>query len=120
MSATGAPQLTLERRHQPQAHRQAPGRQRTLEVEVIAGGDPTRLARILATLVNNSPMALARVTVGEHAAYPVPSSMVTRRGPMLLTLRMRNRSQPLDGLLAAEIVEIVSTMCRVVEARRRP
>ena len=86
----------------------------------MAGGDPARFARILATLVNNSPMALSQVSVGDHTAYPVPSSSVTQRGPMVVTLHLRDRSQHLDGLLVAEIVEIVSTMCQVVESRRRP
>jgi hypothetical protein len=39
---------------------------------------------------------------------------------MLLTLRMRDRNQHIDGLLVEQIVGTVSSVCRVVEARRRP
>jgi hypothetical protein len=93
-------------------------RDRTLELEVVAGGDPVRLAHILATMVNNSPMALAAVTVGEQSAYPVPATVITRRRPMRLTLRMRDVNRTLDALVVEEVASIVSTMCTVVERRR--
>jgi hypothetical protein len=111
---------THERVHGSLRHRSTPRGHRTLELEVVAGGDPVRLAHMLATLVNNSPMALASVSVGDQSAYPVPASCVTPRGPMLLTLRMRDRNQHIDGLLVEQIVGTVSSVCRVVEARRRP
>lgn len=93
--------------------------ERTLQLEVVAGGDPTRLARILATMVNNSPMALAEVHVGERHAYPVPDrTVVTHRGPMRLTLHLRDRSRRLDALVVEEVVALVSSMCRVVHVER--
>ena len=119
-AAASAPESTLQRHDPPRPARSTSVRQRTLEIEVIVGGDPIRFGRVLSALVNNSPMALAAVTAGERAVYPVPSSVVTRRRPIVLTLRMRDRNQHLDGLLVAEIVSIVSTMCTVVEVWRRP
>jgi hypothetical protein len=99
----------------------APSRapERTLQLEVVAGGDPARLARILATMVNNSPMALAEVHVGERHAYPVPDrTVVTHRGPVRLTLHLRDRSRRLDALVVEEVVALVSSMCRVVHVER--
>lgn len=93
--------------------------ERTLQLEVVAGGDPARLARILATMVNNSPMALAEVHVGERHAYPVPDrTVVTHRGPVRLTLHLRDRSRRLDALVVEEVVALVSSMCRVVHVER--
>lgn len=93
--------------------------ERTLEVEVVAGGDPVRLARILVTMVNNSPMALTEVRVGDRSAYPVPDrTSVTDRGPLHLTLHLRDRSRRLDALVVEEVLALVSTMCRVVQVRR--
>lgn len=106
------------RPHRPRTaqHRDA---ERTLEVEVVAGGDPVRLARILATMVNNSPMALAEVRVGDRSAYPVPDrTSVTDRGPLHLTLHLRDRSRRLDALVVEEVLALVSSMCRVVQVRR--
>ena len=93
---------------------------RTLELEVVAGGDPARFARIVAALVNNSPMALASVQVGDRSAYPVPSRAAAGRGPMVLTLRPRNAAEVLDRFLVEQIVAIVSSAARVVDARRLP
>ena len=93
---------------------------RTLELEVVAGGDPERFARIVSALVNNSPMALASVQVGDQRAYPVPSRVAAGRGPMVLTLRPRNAAEVLDRFLVEQIVAIVSTTARVVDARRLP
>lgn len=93
--------------------------ERTLQLEVVAGGDPARLARILATMVNNSPMALAEVHVGERHAYPVPDrTVVTHRGPVRLTLHLRDRSRRLDALVVEEVVALVSSMCQVVHVER--
>lgn len=93
---------------------------RTLEVEVVAGGDPVRFARIVSALVNNTPMALASVQVGDQSAYPVPARVTPGRGPMVLTLRPRNAAEVLDRLLMEQIVAIVATTARVVDARRIP
>ncbi len=95
-------------------------RYRTLEIEVVAGGDPARFARIVSALVNNSPMALASVQVGDQRAYPVPSLAASGRGPMVLTLRPRDAAEVLDRFLVEQIVAIVSTTARVVDARRLP
>ncbi len=35
----------------------------------------------------------------------------------MLRLRLRDRSQVLDGLLVAEVVEIIGSLCRVVDTR---
>lgn len=108
--------------HSPQralAHHQRHPAGRTLEIEVIAGGDPARLARILATMVNNSPMALAEVRAGDSVAYPVPDRIVvTQRGPLHLTLRLRDTTRRLDTLVVEEVVAIVSSMCQVVQVHR--
>jgi hypothetical protein len=94
-----------------------PREDRVLEVEVVAGGDPARTARMLSAMVNNSPMALCEVLVGDQSAYPVPSTTCTPRGPMVLRLRLRDRGQVLDGLHVAEVVEIIGSLCRVVDTR---
>lgn len=124
MSATTSAATTIPNTS-PLAHRvhddPAPiRRDQTLELDVVAGGDPVRLAHILATMVNNSPMALVAVTVGEQSAYPVPAMVITRREPMRFTLRMRDVNRRLDGLVVEEIVSIVSTMCTIVDRRRHP
>lgn len=106
------------RSHRGSSHDPRPAEQ-TLQLEVIAGGDLARLARILATMVNNSPMALAEVHVGERHAYPVPDrTVVTHRGPVRLTLHLRDRSRRLDALVVEEVVALVSSMCRVVQVQR--
>lgn len=95
-------------------------REQTLELEIVAGGDPVRLAHMLATMVESSPMALATVAVSEQSAHPAPATVVTRRRPMRLTLRMRGTDRQLDGPLVEEVATLVSTMCTVVERRRLP
>jgi hypothetical protein len=95
-------------------------RDRTLELEVVAGGDPVRLVQILAAMVESSPMALTAVTVGERSAYPVTATVITRRRPMRLTLHLRDVNRALDALVVEEVTSIVSTMCTVIERRRLP
>ncbi len=89
-----------------------------LEIEVMAGGDPVRFARIASTMVNNTALALFEVLVDERAAYPVPATVVATRGRCVLRLRLRNAGDVLDQLMVEEVVAILSTTCRVVDVHR--
>lgn len=98
-------------------HPVAPPRYSILEIELVAEGDPIRLARILATMVNNSPMALSSVHVGDLVAYPVPAETASQHGPMVLTLRMRDHRQHIDVLIVEQIVGVVSVIGHVLNVR---
>lgn len=87
-----------------------------LEVIVLTGGNPVRFGRMISAMVNNTPMALFEVMVGERVAYPVPS-VVTARGPVALRFRARNVQRTMNGLDVEEVLGIVSSMARILEVR---
>ena len=91
-------------------------RSSTLEIDVLMGGSALRFGRTMSSMVNNTPMSLYEVLVGDEVAYPV-SRVVTARGPVVLRLRMRNTSRCIDALAVEEVVEIVSRTAQVLDVR---
>lgn len=90
-----------------------------LELVVMAGGGIDRFARIISAMVNNTPVALYEVLVGEQTAYPVGEA-VTPRGPAVLRFRPRHGGRGIDGLLVEQVVGIVGSMARVLDVRYGP
>lgn len=97
----------------------APGL-RTLVLEVRDGGDPVRFARIVSSMVNNTRVALAEVTVAGVPVFPVPVSRVPAGDGREARFWLRDAGHALDRLLTEEVVEIVSSAYRVISVRREP
>jgi hypothetical protein len=87
-----------------------------LEVVVMAGGSADRFGRMVSALVNNTPVALYEVLVGEQRAYPVGPA-VTARGPVVLRFRPRNPARGVDGLVVEQVVALVGGVARVLDVR---
>lgn len=95
-------------------------RYRTLEVEVRAGGDPQRQARVLSAMVANSPVALLRLEVGEEVVHPLGATTLGARQNRVLVFGMRDRGAPFDRLATAEVLDLVRGTAHVLDARRLP
>jgi len=90
----------------------------SLEIDVVADGDPVRFARRTSALVNNTAITLCEVLVEGRSCYPVSAPVISARQRRLLRFKLRDHTGYLDELMVAEIVAIVAETCEVVEVRR--
>ena len=88
-------------------------------LEVRDGGDPVRFARIVSSMVNNTRVALAEVTVAGVPVLPVPVSRVPAGDGREARFWLHDAGHALDRLLTEEVVEIVSSAYRVISGSRR-
>lgn len=93
---------------------------RTLQLDVLADGDPVRWCRMVSAMVNNTELALVEVLVHGRPAWPVADADIPSGAPRRLLFRIRDTTGVLDQLLVEQTVAIVARTGLVVDARRHP